>query len=353
MAIEGMYEDEENTRSPMMRRRSSVRRPLGAISANNILSPTSAKSAAKGMMKDQPVQKDEAPPPTPIFTLAPEVSPYTVPDSPVRCPLDEKELARKRTSGNDMFMPTLAIGAVLALLAAPYMMHSNTIQKTSMTNMPLHFEARMPQIPVEQVIGELQISDAETYGPPSGPSEGLFSSDFAAPSAQPVEISSDDAAEFARSWGPEEDEVTEEPTEAFDTNNDWAPLSVDDLNNYDLTEEPAGGADEEAVGPWEQSMMSGPLHIPNTHADSDSHVAAGFAGFARLSPSGDLYFFEEADSEFPHGMISLDGCANYESIVAQSQGYCFPLSDGLRGCVGDEEEAQDWVHALRQITCDH
>jgi hypothetical protein len=343
MAIEGLYEDQENTSTPMRQRRSSVRRPLGAISANNILSPTGAKSAAK------PMQKEREPSETPVFTLAPEVSPYTVPDSPVRCPLDEKELARKRTSGSDLIMPALAIGAVLALLAAPYMMDSAPIQKTSMPNMPLQFEANMPT-PVEQMMEELETD------PLSGPSDDLFTSDFAEPSAQPVEISSDDASEFLHSWGPEKDEVTEEePTEAFDTNDDhWGPLSVDDLNNYDLTEEPAGPENEVAEAPWEQAIMSGPIYIPQT--GSDSHVASGFAGFARLSPVGDLYFFEEAGSEMPHGMMSLDGCADYESITQQAHGHCYPLhslSGDFRGCVGDEEEAQDWVHALRQIACAH
>lgn len=340
MAIEGMYQDAENISSPV-RRRASSRRPLGALNSN-IMSPSTQNSGMKAMQKTAPAPANDTA--APVFSINPEVSPWTVPDSPVRCPLDEKEIAQKRWSPSAMVMPALAIGSVLALLAAPYMSGVQPAEKVVLDHVALQVSPQ--QSPIEQAMEELVVSyrDADLDAPPAGPSTDYY--------AQPVEISSDDAAEVAHLqyegiMGPEEDE----DTEPFDSDDDWSPLSPEDLEAISAANddnEPVDPSQEDSIMPWEACIMSGPLHIP----DSRESGMAEFAGFARLTPTGDLYLFEQADSEAPVGMISLDGCMG----TNWPQGACFDLnslSGWYQGCVGDSEEAADWVHAAKQIACDH
>ena len=329
MAIEGLYEDSENTGSPIMRRRSSVRKPLSAISKNMMHSPAPS-STAKAMQKPSIIH--EAPPATPMFSIDPEVSPWTVPDSPVRCPLDEKEIARKRSRAH-IVMPALAIGAVLSLLAAPYIMNTESLKAPQFVHSAPHSEL-----------------DVATDGPPLGPRDDVFDNVFSAPSAQPVEISSDDTTELTHMYaqGPEDPAVEEETNEPFATSDDdWAPLSVDNIDSNTAGSENTGRSDEVTVSPWEAAIMSGPLHIPQKSEDAMPE----FAGFSRMTPDGELYLFEQADSEVPMGMLSLDGC----KATGDVSGTCFEinsLSGPFTGCVGDEDEAQDWVWAARQLPCD-
>ena len=346
MAIEGLYEDQENTSSPMVRRRASTRRPLGAINANTIMSP--AASASKAYKAEAPAPA--APPPqSPLFSVAPEVSPWTVPDSPVACPLDEKEWAQKRSRGGAMALTALALGAMLAIIAGPSIMPSPAPAMA-----PSLVESQSGPVvqhsPIEQAVEELVVSYRDDG--PAAPADEFDVSHFFAEPAVPVEIASDDAAGFAESWVQEEPahniaEEDNEPTEPFVLDDDWAPLSVDDLaaGLEKVTLAPSGPEEEEAVA-WEASMMSGPLHIPQM---SESDMPE-FAGFARLTPEGDLYLFEEADAEFPTGMLAVDGCMG----TPEPHGTCFSLHTGVGaflGCVGDQEEAFDWVHAARQVPC--
>ncbi len=335
MAIEGLYEDQENMSSPMVRRRASTRRPLGAINANTIMSP--AASASKASKAEAPAPA--APPPqSPLFSVAPEVSPWTVPDSPVTCPLDEKEWAQKRFRGGPVALTALALGTMLAIITGPSIMPS-----TAPAIVPAFEESQPGPVvqhsPVEQAVEELVATEFDV-------------THFFAEPAVPVEIASDDTAGFAKSWVKEElahniVEEDNEPTEPFVLDDDWDPLSVDDLaaGLEKVTLAPAGAEEEEAVA-WEASMMSGPLHIPQM---SESDMPE-FAGFARLTPEGDLYLFEEADAEFPTGMLAVDGCMG----TPEPHGTCFSLHTGVGaflGCVGDQEEAMDWVHAARQVPC--
>lgn len=343
MAIEGMYQDVENTSSPV-RRRASARRPLGSLNANNIMSPSTQKYGVKAVEKTAPpAPANEIA--APVFSIDPEVSPWTVPDSPVRCPLDEKEVAKKRWSSGALVMPALAIGSVLALLAAPYMMSEQPVQNNVFESVASQ-ESR-PQFPIDQAMEDLVVSyrDTDAVAPPAGPDTHF--------NAQPVELSSDDWAEVAHlqyeeNMGPEDDEVTE----PFDGQDDWSPLSAEDLNAISAAyddNEPIGASQDETTMPWEACMMSGPLHIPQTTEQSGM---AEFAGFARLTPTGELYLFEQADSEVPVGMISLDGCMDTQ----WPQGACFDLNtlSGLyQGCVGDPDEASDWVHAAKQVACEY
>jgi len=326
-----------------MRRRSSVRKPLSAISKNTLQSPAPS-STAKAMQK--PSMIHEAPPAAPVFSIDPEVSPWTVPDSPVRCPLDEKEIARKRSRAQ-IVMPALAIGAVLSLLAAPYMM--NTAPVDNFTS-PLNNIASSFVAPLFVHSAPHSELDVAKDGPPLGPRDNVFENEFSAPSAQPVEISSDDTAELTNMYaqGPEDPAEEEETNEPFATSDDdWAPLSVDNINSNTAGNEPTGASDEVTVSPWEAAIMSGPLHIPQKSEDAMPE----FAGFSRMTPDGELYLFEQADSEVPIGMLSLDGC----KAPGDVSGTCFEinsLSGPFTGCVGDEDEAQDWVWAARQLPCD-
>ena len=317
MAIEGLYEDQENVGSPMVRsRRSSVRRPLGAIAGNIILTPSDSRRPAQKSMQKPGKALEEAPAAPHVFSIAPELSPWTVPDSPVRCPLDEKELARKRSSSSSIVLSALAIGAVLALLAAPHMSS--------------HFDSP-PQTPMQQDAQELAVSsydmhdsDTDTVADtaPSGPQDNSITDEpthsmTVVLTFQPVEIPSDDATEIAHSWGNDswgdaphagpEDEVApaphagpEDEKEASQTDengldeaavppqfsenaadempqteenapvdvdappalpahetddDDWASLSVEDLNLAESSEhahpvESAAAEEEDTLSPW-------------------------------------------------------------------------------------------------------
>ena len=347
MAIEGMYQDVENTSSPM-RRRASTRRPLGALNANNIMSPTH-KSASKPMQK--PVADAEAravnQTAAPVFSIDPEVSPWTVPDSPVRCPLDEKEVARKRGSPSGLVLPALAIGSVLALLAAPHMTGVEQSDAMVQPSSILQPDMDVHQSLFEQAMEDLVVSyrHHDSNAPPGSPSDDFL--------AQPVEISSDDTTEVAHlqyqeAVGPADDD----DIEPFENDDDWAPLSVQDLEAisaaYDDLE-PSGASEDESLLPWEACMMSGPLHIPQT---AEELGMPEFAGFARLTASGELYLFEEADSEIPVGMMALDGCV----AASWPEGACFDLktlSGSYQGCVSDQDEAADWAHAAAQVPCNN
>ena len=350
MAIEGLYEDQENTSSPMVRRRASVRRPLGAINSNTIMSPLA--SATKAQKTPAPATAVAAPPPqSPVFIIAPEVSPWTVPDSPMACPLDEKEFARKRSWGALLGLTALALGAMLAIVAGPTIMNShapiNAMVPAGVQSGPTFV---VEQSPIGQPVEEQVVSYGEDG--PDGAGDKFDVDQFFVEPAMPVEIAADDAAGFVESWGLEGSahnaaEVEDDHGPRVGVEDDWAPLSVDDLaaGLEQVTLEPAG-AEEETAAPWEASIMSGPLHIPQK---SESDMPE-FAGFARMSPAGDLYLFMEADAEFPTGMLALDGCMS----TADAHGTCFALNTrvgAFEGCVGDEEEAMEWVNSARQVPC--
>ena len=355
MAIEGLYEDQENTSSPMVRRRASVRRPLGAINSNTIMSPLA--STTKAQKTPAPTTAVAAPPTqSPVFVIAPEVSPWTVPDSPMACPLDEKEFARRRSWGA-VALTALALGAMLALVAGPTIMNSHApIDATAPTGVQSGPTFVVEQSPIGQAVQEQLVSYGDD-GPDGAGDEfdvDQFLVEPAIRQALLVEIAADDAAGFVDSWGPEgsaqnavEVEDDNGPSEPFVAEDDWAPLSIDDLTAglEQVTLDPVR-AEEETAAPWEASIMSGPLYIPQK---SESDMPE-FAGFARMSAAGDLYLFTEADAEFPTGMLALDGCMS----TADAHGTCFALNTrvgAFEGCVGDEEEAMEWVNSARQVPC--
>jgi hypothetical protein len=394
MAIEGLYEDSENASSPVVRRRTSTRRPLGAIS-NILLSPSDQKSATKMKLKPELASTVEA---TPVFSIAPEVSPFTAPDTPVRCPADEKELAKKGASGSRVVFPALAltIGVLAAALAAPYVMKSPSGEQVGAINLAPPSAPAVQHSPIATVTEDL----ATAFPAFEGPIADSFHNDLANTITQPVEISSDEATGVSHTWTPQEiepvsndapagpatedqvkesrnvddpvdgvtrvvvvqdvdapqgpalEEEEDEATEPFALeDDDWAPLSVEDIGAEPAAAAAAAGheveVDEESNKPWEAGIMSGPLHIPpNQHDDS----SLSFAGFARLTEEGELYLFAEADSEFPEGMLSIDGCAKLDS----PSNMCFFLntnSGKFMGCVGDWEEALDWIFSMRQVAC--
>jgi len=343
MAIEGLYEDQENTSSPMVRRRSSVRRPLGAINSNTIMSPLASATKAQ-----KAPATAVAPQQSPLFIITPEVSPWTVPDSPMACPLDEKEFARKRSWGA-MVLTALALGAMLTIVAGPTIMISHaSISATAPAGVQSGPTFVVEQSPIGQAVEEQVVS----YGDdgPTGAGDEFDVDQFLVEPAVPIEIAADDAAGFVDSWGPEEsahNAAEVEKSEPFAVEDDWAPLSIDDLaaGLEQVTLQPAE-AEEETAAPWEASIMSGPLHIPQK---SESDMPE-FAGFARMSAAGDLYLFTEADAEFPTGMLALDGCIS----TSDAHGTCFALNTGVgafEGCVGDAEEAMEWVNSARQVPC--
>lgn len=261
MAIEGLYEDQENVGSPMVRsRRSSVRRPLGAIAGNIILTPSESRRPAQKSMQKPGKALEEAPAAPHVFSIAPELSPWTVPDSPVRCPLDEKELARKRSSSSSIVLSALAIGAVLALLAAPHMSS--------------HFDSP-PQTPMQQDAQELAVSsydmhdsDTDTVADtaPSGPQDNSITDEpthsmTVVLTFQPVEIPSDDATEIAHSWGNDSwgDEVAQDP-----------PAGPEDEKEASQTDE--NGLDEAVVPPQFSENSAG--EMPQTEENAPVEVDA-------------------------------------------------------------------------------
>eukprot|EP00961_Rhodomonas_salina_P016377 220348-Rhodomonas_salina.1 len=131
---------------------------------------------------------------------------------------------------------------------------------------------------------------------------------------------------------------------ADETDEDWVYQPSDDNTDAPMDEEEAGDVES----PWEAAMISGPLRLPAL----DGNVE--WNGFARLTQVGELYLFDEPSSDFPAGMISLDGCSVEKKEYLTSSPLCFPLTTPTRvleACVGDMEEAWDWVAASRAIEC--
>ena len=345
MAIDGMYADpEESTMNADTGARRRSRRPLGAISANSILSPSrppAAKAPQKAALEV---------PASPRIDLAPESSIF---NSPIQCPIDDKERAQKRAHAarsSGAVPAAVAIGLVgVALFAAGPFISPATSPSTADVLQPAPTPS--PQAGMLEATAII----------PEGPIADFFHDDFASPveiAAPAVDVPSAFEVVPAEPAAEEQPQEEEEATEPFATadDDDWAPLSVADLefaqNFADAEPHEHGSAsdvlsDDDTEKPWEAGIMSGPLHIPPS-AEDDSTMS--FAGFARLTEAGELYLFEEAHSDFPEGMLGIDGC----TPVANAQNVCFPIntkSGHFMGCVGDWEEAADWVYSLRQIGC--